>query len=290
MDRSRIPAPSDFEKKKVHSIVRREKYSELKGVADMRFHDLVVEFVDDPYEQGDRMTLWVSDYTENAGFPDHNPDDSKEETSGHRSNSKNKTKKAQAPVKHTKPRGRLSMQITCYPPHTNVIRDYELRRGTWARLSNVQIKFGRNAQNVEGFLREDRAHPGRTNVQEIVMSDDAEDIDERAKEALRRKREYLKANQQQLKGIHAAMVAGAKRVAELGPKETKSLPSTKARRKASRQKQQEAAAKKVEKLPDGPFPAENLNSQGMAQSLVYRISANYNSKMREARQCLNRRK
>ena len=48
------------------SVNVKNKFSLLKSLEPNRFSDIIVQVVKEPYDEGDRMTLWVTDYTENV--------------------------------------------------------------------------------------------------------------------------------------------------------------------------------------------------------------------------------
>ncbi|KAJ2906613.1 uncharacterized protein MKZ38_000868 [Zalerion maritima] len=202
-DKSDIPDDDVFTERKKLSLQVKNKFCLLKDVKPDTFHDLVVQLVRDPHDLGDKMTLWVSDYTENENFFGYNSeeggrlardDDEFGYTTGYTSQPTN--------LKWKGPQGKLSMQITCYEPHALFLREY-LGFGDWITLKNVQIKYGSNNANIEGFLREDRRQD-RLQVIEHDIDNNRDALDSRVKDALRRKRIYEKGVNKALK--HAASV------------------------------------------------------------------------------------
>ncbi|KAG6005684.1 hypothetical protein E4U54_000293 [Claviceps lovelessii] len=214
VNKERLPTASEFEMSKINSTNVKNKFSELKDVQDNKFVDTVVQIVREPYDQGDKITLWVSDYTENPLFYQHQLMGGK----GQQTNPYGYTTTSDMPASKSEwsgPLGKLSMQITCYEPHASVIREEKLTQGSWVSIRNLQIKFGHSMVNLEGFLREDRGVQGvKINISQETAHDPQYTRVE-VKNALRRKLQYEKARKTQIKELAEAAIAGAKRRAEL---------------------------------------------------------------------------
>ncbi|KAK6834626.1 telomere-binding alpha subunit central domain-containing protein [Apiospora arundinis] len=197
LDKDSLPEADVFEQQANTSLNIKEKFSLLKDVGDGGFYDLIVEVVKDPYDLVDRVTLWVTDYTENKYFFHHSWDPSNADSGrdgdpyGYTSGFGNPTTKG-----WPGPYGKQCIQLTCFEPHASHLRSH-VRAGKWIRLRNLQIKFGRNGGNLEGYLREDRAYPSRLGFEVLDLSAFSEDGDPRAKDAVRRKLEYSRKLKQQ---------------------------------------------------------------------------------------------
>ncbi|KAK8855560.1 hypothetical protein PGQ11_011472 [Apiospora arundinis] len=197
LDKDSLPEADVFEQQANTSLNIKEKFSLLKDVGDGGFYDLIVEIVKDPYDLVDRVTLWVTDYTENKYFFHHSWDPSNADSGrdgdpyGYTSGFGNPTTKG-----WPGPYGKQCIQLTCFEPHASHLRSH-VRAGKWIRLRNLQIKFGRNGGNLEGYLREDRAYPSRLGFEVLDLSAFSEDGDPRAKDAVRRKLEYSRKLKQQ---------------------------------------------------------------------------------------------
>ncbi|KAF7547307.1 hypothetical protein G7Z17_g7815 [Cylindrodendrum hubeiense] len=259
--KGRVPTESEFELMTMRSANVKEKFSLLKNVQDGRFCDIVVQVAKEPYDQGDKVTLWVSDYTENMAFFHYAFDSTSlaEEPDGDPYSYTTKYSRAAASkADWNGPFGKRSMQITCFEPHATAIREGRISFGTWVSIRNLQIKFGHNASNLEGYLREDRAaHGPKLGISPLDPRDDPENINPHLKEALRRKRDYERTKKEQLQDISEAAKAGQKRKAEVAiSSELKKLPASKARRRALRAQAQEAEQKVIQ-----PIPAADVNSQ-----------------------------
>lgn len=179
----------------------KNKFKVLSDIQDGQFCDIIVNVIKDPFHQMDRATLWVSDYTENDAFYKFSWD-STDISEGRDGDPYGYTTKNVTPNTWPGPYGRRSLQVTCFDLHGEFVRD-EVKAGAWVKLRNLQIKYGRNANNLEGYLREDRSafNPG---VQvDILSTDDPDNIDQRLKDAIRRKRDYEKAKKKQMKSFAA---------------------------------------------------------------------------------------
>ncbi|KAJ9134648.1 Telomere-binding alpha subunit central domain-containing protein [Pleurostoma richardsiae] len=219
IDKDNLPDETQLEARSAQSLNVRDKFSLLKDVRDGKFCDAIVQIVKEPYDLGDKITIWVSDYTENPSFYNMTWDgaDSLLERDGdpYGYTTGKFSANGNPGSKWTGPFGKKSLQVTCWEPHANVVRN-DLKLGDWVRLRNVQIRYGRNSANIEGFVRQDRDFPDKVNVA-LLDVHDPESADPRLKEAIRRKKGYEKEKKGQLKDIKSevsGMNTGMKRKAE----------------------------------------------------------------------------
>ncbi|KAK7745167.1 hypothetical protein SLS62_009880 [Diatrype stigma] len=193
IDKQGIPEHDEFRVQVERSlnVSVKEKFSTLDKVRAGRYHDVIVQVVKNPFDEGGTMSLWVTDYTENDEFflfswdSTHKSDDIDYDqnmyTVGNNKSSRN----------WPGPFGKRSMQVSCWEPHADFVRQ-KVEAGTWVQLRNLHVKFGHNTKNLEGFLHEDQiARRARIQV-EILQTTDPASMDDRLKEALKRKRLYLK--------------------------------------------------------------------------------------------------
>ncbi|KAL7949095.1 hypothetical protein V8C42DRAFT_313274 [Trichoderma barbatum] len=217
IDKKSLPTEAEFQDMKARSANLSGKSKELKDVRDGTFVDVVVQLVKQPYDTGDKITLWVSDFTENSGFFNFAfkglGDLGGQATDPYGYGA---TLPYGAGAGEWKgPFGKRCMQVTCFDPHTSFIRERGLSTGSWVMLRNLQIKYGRNAANLEGFLREDRASSSiKINITQMDTTD-TESPDPRLKEALRRKRDYERETKALLHDISDAAIAGRKRKSDM---------------------------------------------------------------------------
>ncbi|KAG5971075.1 hypothetical protein E4U58_000299 [Claviceps cyperi] len=215
INKERLPTASKFEVLKSNSTNVKNKFSELKGLQDGKFVDTVAQVVREPYDLGDKITLWVSDYTENPLFYQHQLMGSKGKRTYDSYGSTTTFDASTSRSEWSGPLGKLSMQITCYEPHASAIRDERITQGTWVFLRNLQVKYGHSMANLEGFLREDRGAQGvKINISKEESLDGGRTRVE-IKNALRRKQQYEKTKKTQIKELTEAAAAGTKRRAEL---------------------------------------------------------------------------
>ncbi|KAJ4250520.1 hypothetical protein NW762_011774 [Fusarium torreyae] len=235
INRDRIPDEIEFESMALTSANVREKFCLLQDVNEGRFCDIVAQVVRPWYDVGDKITLWVSDYTENSTFH-HFQFNSEGGRDGDPWGYTDKFTSTASTSDWPGPFGRRCMQVTCWEPHATAIRELKIEPLTWVLMRNVQIKMGHSGANLEGFLREDRGAFGtKIGIQSLDLSINSENIDPRAIEALRRKREYERKRKGQLKEIIEASKAGQKRKSTLAS-EPESKSNAQARRKAKRAK------------------------------------------------------
>ncbi|KAB5545595.1 hypothetical protein GE09DRAFT_1175173 [Coniochaeta sp. 2T2.1] len=199
IDKGSVPEPEEFEVMTIKATNVEEKFSLLQDIQESRFCDLIVQVCRAPFDFGDRLALYVTDYTENDAFFNYTQDNIQDLDSGDADvwgyTSRNSSS-ANTSTKWVGPYGKKSMQVTCWEPHADIIRG-EVVGGDWVTLRNVQIKTGRDGNYLEGAMREERGQPlkGKVNV---VLHDlrDKDTIEPRLKDALRRFRDYMQKNKQ----------------------------------------------------------------------------------------------
>lgn len=271
IDKERLPAEAEFEVMRERSTNVKDKFRELKDVRDGSFADIIVQIVRDPYDLGDKFTLWVSDYTENQLFFHFSftGDNAAEGQAGDPHGYLAKFSNGQKRAGWTGPFGKRSMQVTCYEPHASEIRNQGLSNGSWVSLRNIQFKVGHNGSNLEGYLREDReAHGIKINLVPLNPTEDPESVSPQLKNAIRRRRDYEKAKKGQLKDMTEAAKAGRKRKADMGlDTEQPTKMNSKARRKAERAK----GSKRVES-EEALIPVPDISTQGMCCSHILAVA------------------
>ena len=192
----RIPEQDEFRARVEGSLNIREKFSTLDKVREGRFCDLIVQVVKDPFDEPDKVNMWVTDYTENPEFFLYSWEGAKGGGGGEYDQN------LYTPNGWSRewpgPFGKRSMQISCWSPHAEFI-SANVTAGDWVRLLNVHIKFGRNGNNLEGFLHEDRNHSGGRIQVEVLRITDRDNLDDRLKDAIKRKRAYEKSKKKQQK-------------------------------------------------------------------------------------------
>lgn len=229
-DKDQLPSVDEYQLNVDRSRTIKDKFTALKDARESQFCDLVVQIVKDPFDQTDRVNLWVTDYTENQGFFSFAWDGKDEpggrdgDPFGYISVNTHATSR-----NWPGPFGKRAMQITCYEPHAISVLG-QVKAGDWVKLRNVQIKYGKNGNNLEGFLREDtKSFGSRISVDVLDTSRNAL-VDDRLKEAVRRKRDYERTMKQQKKNYTGN--EGGKRKADDVSHDTK--VTAKQRRQAQR--------------------------------------------------------
>lgn len=230
-----------------HSLNIKEKFCLLKDVKVNKYVDLIVQVVKEPYDLGDKISLWVSDYTEHDSFFNRtevitNPADDHSyldgDPYGYTFRKKGESSLRKGQNNWMGPYGKKSMHVTCWEPHANFIR-HGVQVGSWIRLRNVHIKDGHDSVNIEGFLHEDRMYPDRVYVDILDPQADNDVMESRLVEALRRKRDYEKQRKQDLK-------AGNKRAAAEGVAEKENSRTKRQKKRAQEKKEVEEKQKKAE--------------------------------------------
>jgi len=239
--RDYIPDSSTFQARKEQSMNFKEKFRELKDVQQYKFVDLIAEVVRPPFDSNfERVTLWITDYTENDGFYNFVSHGTSDPQTIH-GDAMGYTSAFDPSQSWQGPWGKLCLQLTCFDQHADWVRD-NVKAHQWLLLRNVNIKIGRNGNNLEGFLRGDRSGMKQGVGVTVLDPFDTENVDPRLKEALRRKRDYRVSYRKGVKDREKPSTAGhdgKKRLADDVPNETaqskKLKPSAKQRRKTKRQ-------------------------------------------------------
>ena len=264
--KDRLPTQVEFQATKIQSKNIRQKFAELQDVQDSKFYDLIVNVIK-WYDNGDTVTLWVTDYTTNDGFhhfviPTGTGQESQDgDPGGYLNKFRNG---APSDKDWPGPYGKQSFQITCWEPHATVIRNSNLGPSSWVKVKNVQVRYGKNGSNREGFLREDRRAFGNKIQMEILKSnEDAEQMDPLHVAGLRRKRDYEKDRRQQLKHLTDAAQAGQKRkaAAQSAPKNARKKRTAKRAAKPKGQVTKSMSESGIHES-DKLVPDTALNPQG----------------------------
>ncbi|KAF5974522.1 protection of telomeres 1 [Fusarium coicis] len=239
IDKSRLPNEEMFETMVIASRNVKDKFKLLQDVQEGCFCDIVAQVVRPPHDGGDKMTLWVSDYTENPFF--HNFSIGFDESSIGRDGDPfgytDKYTVAANPSGWPGPFGKRCIQITCWEPHVTALRDRDMGTLPWVLIKNLQIRLGHSGANLEGFLREDRdPHGPKIGIRMVSSNPDSENFDLRAKEALQRKRQYERLKKGQAREIKEALRVGQKRKHGVESKTEQKKGNAKSRRNEKRSK------------------------------------------------------
>lgn len=286
IDKSQLPTKDDFQVKVAKSLNVKDKFSVLKDVREHNFVDLVVRVVKDPFYSLDKATVWVTDYTENDAFYDHPIGASVLAESGPDGDpfgyQKKKRPDEDATTAWPGPYGKRSLQMTCYPPHAGLIYE-QVKAGSWVYFRNVQIKFGANNQNLEGFLRCPlNGSMGKVQVEVLDPTADPENINPRLKDAIRRRRDYEKEVRTQKRQLNEVLrapqfIPQSKRPAEDsvdGERSAKLPKSSRQRRKERRKaKQREKAGQDALDKADSGHPLDE-DDKKEESSLEARLQLN----------------
>ncbi|KAK4219473.1 hypothetical protein QBC37DRAFT_410121 [Rhypophila decipiens] len=215
IDKDAAPDVEEFQRRANRSLNIKDKFSLLSDVKEGNYYNLIVRVVRSPYNLYDKLTLYVSDYTKNDDLFNVTWE-GLSNLPGADSDPYGYTEAKSSPAKKewVGPYGRRSIQITCWPPHADVIRD-EVSVGQWIYLRNVHIKRGHDGNYLEGAMHEELKALVTTKVNVHVMdATDRDNIDPRLKDAIRRLRDYEKSKKKEVKQVMAAQDAGAKRRGE----------------------------------------------------------------------------
>ncbi|KAI0550763.1 hypothetical protein F4679DRAFT_191691 [Xylaria curta] len=232
-DKESVPDVATFQRNVDQSGHTKDKFCTLEHVVDGKFCDVIVNVVKAPFDETEKTTLWVSDYTENDSFHKFSWDGAKQLGERDGTSYGYVDTEIRRESKWAGPFGRRSMQITCFESHAAHVNS-EVQLDQWIRIRNLRIKTGRNGLNLEGVLHEDRDF-SRRQVDILRWDGREEDCDPRLKEAIRRKMDYEKLKKKQIRSLCAnesGESAGTKRKAD---NSDESKNNSKTRRKEARQ-------------------------------------------------------
>ncbi|KAI0400564.1 hypothetical protein F4802DRAFT_619750 [Xylaria palmicola] len=250
-----LPDVAEFQQLVDQSARRKDKFCRLKDVFDRKFCDVIVNVVKAPFDEMDRTSLWVSDYTENDSFYKFSWNGAKQ-LEGHDGDPHSHFKGGMdSATQWPGPFGKRSIQVTCFGLQAPLVKA-EVQLDDWIRIRNLRIKLGRNGLNLEGALED------RNSSQQLVdiLRCDGEECDPCLKEAIQRKKEYEKLKKQQLQSILANESrdgAGPKREAN---DNKKLMSGSKKRRKEQREEQREFVWKRAEEQDRQAEDRLGLNS------------------------------
>lgn len=227
IDRSCIPDIETFKVAASQALQVKEKFQELWNINDGAFFDFIVQVIKEPFDQGDCLTLWVTDYTENPAFYEFS-----EESTSYGFDTDPMGYGLPEDKGWKGPFGKMSLQITCWDPHASIIRS-KATKDSYIRLRNVQIKFGKNGANLEGYLRQDMKYPSKVNVEVLNLHDEPETLDPRLKELLRRKRDHAPSRKRVMTETSYKEEESIKRKADV--ETPKNVKSRRAKKRAKRQ-------------------------------------------------------
>lgn len=192
IDKSVIPTELEFQQKVEEATHTREKYSLFKDLVAGQYYDLIGEVIR-VFESDGRTTMYLSDYTAHTLFYNQawmGVEAEAEVRDGDEYNYiPSRTKKGED--KWPGPYGKLSLQLTAFDAHAAYVAE-EVKAGDWVKLTNVQVKMGKQGGCLEGYLRGDRnAFRDKIQVQVLKLNSENKDsVDTRWKDAVKRKLEY----------------------------------------------------------------------------------------------------
>ncbi|RJE17069.1 hypothetical protein PHISCL_10594, partial [Aspergillus sclerotialis] len=132
-----------------------------------------------PVSDFEKAILYFTDYTANKDLINYSQDASNRDGDeyGYLSHS---MKKWPGPL------GQMTLQITLWEPHASYAREY-LKAKDFVRLTNVHIKRGRIAQNLEASIHSDRRFPDKIHVKSVH-----DKTDNQVRDLLQRRAQYRK--------------------------------------------------------------------------------------------------
>lgn len=213
----------------------KDKFSLIKDVTCDTYYDLVGQVVK-LYPHSNRVELYLSDYTSNNLLWNYEWGQNDGDGSGREGDSYNYVPRNSGNRQWPGPFGKMTLTVTLWPPH-----GYQnVKENDFVHLRNVHIKWSKDAK-LEGAMHSDRRYPDKIDVTILKNSED----DERVKDVLRRKREYMKKFQKSSEEF-VAEARGVKRRAE-----NEAKPMSKTAQKKKRKQGRELAKPKGRDVEQG---------------------------------------
>ena len=213
----------------------RQKFSLIKDTKIDTYHDLVGQVVK-LYPNNDRVELYLTDYTSNTLLYSYewacDGDDGQEgDGSLGAIVSRSSRKKWRGPY------GKMTLTIALWTPHSYFAQS-NVKEDDFVHLRNVHIKWSKDSK-MEGALHTDKRYPDRIDV--TLLKDPQ---DERVKDILRRKRDYMKKFKIQSEEFIADVRSLKRKQADDG---TETLSKSRQRRKRKQQQREQEQEEKNKK-------------------------------------------
>lgn len=244
-----MPSSQEFRTKTEQAMNIKDKFKLLKDVKPDGFYNILGQVVRIFDGAAETVTLYFSDYTANSFFYHYAWDVGQESDNHGRDEYGNNKAKPKADKTWPGPYGKLTIQLTLFDAHAQFVREY-VKADQWILLKNVHMKFGRNRESLEGFLRGDpNQYDGTVRVEVMEQKEEKDENDARWKDAVRRKHEYekkLKKQRQDLLDIAASV--GEKRKRDNEPERMNAKKRRQERRAVAEGRAAESEARIIEKL------------------------------------------
>ena len=207
----------------------REKFALIKNIGISQYRDIVGQVVK-LWHDHERLQLYITDYTSNELLFEYKEKSAEQEEArdgdeyGYQPNNSTSTD-------WPGPYGKLTLNVTLFPPHSYWANQH-IKVDDFVFLQNVHIKLGRREDSrLEGVIHEDKRERERIHVSRADPRND-----DRAKDVLRRKKEYQEQN-----GLLGGKNPQAQK--RKGDTNTDEQKLTKGQRKKLKNKERKAAAK-----------------------------------------------
>ena len=242
------------------------KFSLIKDVSIASYYDIVGQVVK-LYPDDIKTELYITDYTSNGLLYNYEWGRGADEGAAREGDAYGYAPKA-TKNNWQGPFGRLTLSVTLWTPHSSWTQA-NVKEGDFVFLRNVHIKYSRDSK-IEGVLHTDRQWPERVDVSVL---DSKESADDRVKDVLRRKRDYMKKFDHQIKAF-VDEVRRQKRKEGDSAKPLSSAQLKKRRRQERKEAEQEKKNTKSAESEAGStsrITARELNKNSTSLLSAYRI-------------------
>ncbi|MCJ1396848.1 hypothetical protein MMC11_000038 [Xylographa trunciseda] len=207
------------------------KFSLIKDVVVSTYYDIVGQVVK-LYPDDIKTELYITDYTSNGLL--YNYEWGRDTDNNIARDGDDYCYAPRAGKKNWHgPFGKLTLSVTLWNPHSHWAQA-NVKEGDFVFLRNVHIKWSKDSK-IEGVLHSDRKWPEKV---DISVLDGKESADDRVKDVLRRKRDYIKKFEHQSKEF-VDEIRGQKRKDGDSAKPLSSAQLKKRRRQERKEAEQE---------------------------------------------------
>ncbi|MCJ1431244.1 hypothetical protein MMC27_000595 [Xylographa pallens] len=240
------------------------KFSLIKDVSIASYYDVVGQVVK-LYPDDIKTELYITDYTSNGLLYNYEWGRSADDGAAREGDAYGYAPRA-TNKNWQGPFGKLTLSVTLWTPHSSWTQA-NVKEGDFVFLRNVHIKYSRDSK-IEGVIHTDRQWPEKVDVSVL---DSKENADDRVKDVLRRKRDYMKKFEHQSKEF-VDEVRGQKRKKGDSTKPLSSAQLKKRRRQERKEAEQgKKSSKSAESNNDTTtkMTGKELNKNGASLLFLY---------------------
>ncbi|KAL1889027.1 hypothetical protein Cpir12675_005945 [Ceratocystis pirilliformis] len=173
------------------SSASNKKFSLIKDIAPENWYNILVQLVHEPIQVGNKMHLWVTDYSSNSMLAYSNGTFGDELNYLGDMNDDN----AAPPCRTTQLPAEMLLKVTLYGAHMDEFLSLEPKVSQWFHLQNVKIGF-HGAYTPQGAIHETANFTHDVRVKKVVVETEFSDKESHLYAAARRRNNFLRNKSQ----------------------------------------------------------------------------------------------